>query len=81
MTDMSFFESVNEVLEKQALDGSRDSSKMGAGAAASGQGQLWAEWHKMRPEHRARLLEEMLKVTMMMWLDLVIRVILSRRLE
>ncbi|KAI8466609.1 MAG: hypothetical protein J3K34DRAFT_483969 [Monoraphidium minutum] len=60
--DADFFESVNEVLDKQAAEGGRGAARMGAGAAASGQGQLWAEWPRMRPEQRAKMLEEMLKV-------------------
>jgi len=59
---VDFFDSVNEVIEKAAAEGGRDAAKMGQGAALSGQGQLWAEWHKMRPEARVKLLEEMLKV-------------------
>jgi hypothetical protein len=59
---VSFFESANEVLDKAAAEGGRGAAKIGQGAEASCQGQLWAEWHKMRPEQRARLLEGMLKV-------------------
>jgi hypothetical protein len=60
--DVGFFESLNEALDKAAAEGGRDGAKMGKGAEASGQGHLWAEWHKMRPEQRVRLLEGMLKV-------------------
>lgn len=59
---MDFFDSLNELLDKKAAEGERGGARMGQGAAASGQGQLWAEWPRMRPEQRAKLLEEMLKV-------------------
>ncbi|KIY96358.1 hypothetical protein MNEG_11603 [Monoraphidium neglectum] len=60
--DVDFFDSLNELLDKKAAEGERGGARMGQGAAASGQGQLWAEWPRMRPEQRAKLLEEMLKV-------------------
>lgn len=53
---------MNEVLDRQAADGGRATPKMGAGAETSGQAHLWAEWHRMRPDARAKLLEQMLKV-------------------
>ncbi|GBF98576.1 hypothetical protein Rsub_11301 [Raphidocelis subcapitata] len=61
--DSDFFATVEEALQKQSESGARPpGAGMGRGAAGSGQGHLWAEWGRLRPEQRARLLQEMLTV-------------------
>jgi hypothetical protein len=63
--EAEFFDAVGAALEQHAAHGQRPGgggAAMGAGAARSGQGHLWAAWGRLSPKERAAFLEEMLKV-------------------
>jgi hypothetical protein len=65
--ESEFFQAASAVIEQHGARGARPAgpaavAKMGAGAARSGQGHLWAGWSELKQEQQAALLEEMLKV-------------------